>query len=298
MLKAVAGGGGRGIRIINDADQLRSDFDIASAEAASAFGDGRLHVETLVRDARHVEVQILGDRNGDVMSFGERDCSVQYNYQKMIEEAPCPVLNDEHRSIISADAVKLITPQGYVGLGTVEFLYEPATGRHFFLEVNPRIQVEHPITEMVTGRDLVADQIRVAAGVALSELGERAVVRGHAIECRINAQDPDNGLRPSPGRLDVWLAPSGPHVRVDSHCFAGYMIPPYYDAMLAKLIVWGPDRDTALSRARRSLDEFRATGTDLKTNLPLLCRLLQHADICNAATSTSWLTTLMNSQQD
>jgi acetyl-CoA carboxylase biotin carboxylase subunit len=298
MLKASAGGGGRGIRVIDDAECLQREFDTASAEAASSFGDGRLHIETFVDNARHVEVQVLGARDGVVTSFGERDCSVQYNYQKMIEEAPCPVLDDEHRSIINGDAVKLISSQDYVGLGTVEFLFEPGTGRHFFLEVNPRIQVEHPVTEMVTARDLVADQIRVAEGETLPELNQKTIVRGHAIECRINAQDPENRLIPSPGRIDTWLAPAGPFVRIDSHCFAGYLVPPYYDSMLAKLIVWGPDRDTALSRARRSVDEFVVTGTKLKTNLPLLSRLLQHADFCDAGMPTTWLGSLMNSQDD
>jgi acetyl-CoA carboxylase biotin carboxylase subunit len=294
MLKASAGGGGRGIRVVDNAEQLRSAYDLASAEAASSFGDGRLHVETYVQEARHVEVQIVGDRHGDVVSYGERDCSVQFNYQKMIEEAPCPVLDDEHRKTLSADAVSLISSQDYVGLGTVEFLYEPTTGRHYFLEVNPRIQVEHPVTEMITGRDLVADQIRVAAGSPLSELNLKTIVRGHAIECRINAQDPENGLKPSPGRLDTWLAPAGPFVRVDSHCYAGYEIPPYYDSMLAKLIAWGPDRETAICRARRAIAEFSAGGEILRTNLPLLERLLQHADFCSGKTSTTWLEELLS----
>ena len=294
MLKASAGGGGRGIRVVNDGEQLRCAYDLASAEAASSFGDGRLHVETYIQEARHVEVQIVGDRHGNVVSYGERDCSVQFNYQKMIEEAPCPVLDDEQRETLSADAVTLISSQDYVGLGTVEFLYEETTGRHYFLEVNPRIQVEHPVSEMVSGCDLVADQIRVAAGSSLSELNLKTIVRGHAIECRINAQDPENGLKPSPGRLDTWVAPTGPFVRVDSHCYAGYEIPPYYDSMLAKLIAWGPDRETAIRRARRAIAEFSADGETLRSNLPLLERLLQHADFCSGKTSTTWLEELLS----
>lgn len=293
MLKASAGGGGRGIRTIDGEAALRKAFDIASAEAESSFGDGRLHLETFVPDARHVEVQIVGERSGTILVYGERDCSLQYNYQKVIEEAPCPVIDKDQRNRLHEDAATLLSSQNYVGLGTVEFLYDPASGRHFFLEVNPRIQVEHPVTEMVINRDLVADQIRVVSGESLQLSNAEIRPQGHAIECRINAQDPDNMLCPSPGLIEGWSAPAGPHVRLDSHCCAGYQVPPFYDAMLAKLIVWGPNRALALRRARRALDEFVVTGPDVKTNLALLRCLVEHPDVVGNRISTTWLNDFM-----
>ena len=297
MLKASGGGGGRGIRVIHSGDELRQLFDIAATEASSAFGDGRLHIETYIQNARHVEIQVIGDCHGNVVDLGERDCSLQHNYQKIIEETPCPVLSADKRAEICAAAVKLLKRNGYQGLGTVEFLYDAVSGRYYFLEVNPRIQVEHPITEEVTRIDLVAEQISVASGAALSFKRSDVRFSGHCIQLRVNAQSPKNGLRPAPGRISDWVAPAGPGVRIDTHCTAGYLVPPYYDSLLAKLIVWGKDRDNAIRRARRALEEFVVAGSGLDTNILLLKVLCANRDFCEGQVTTQWLSKFLESAQ-
>jgi acetyl-CoA carboxylase biotin carboxylase subunit len=297
ILKATAGGGGRGIRVLDDDTALRNAFAVAASEAQSAFGDGRLHIERYVRGARHVEVQVLGDRFGNVVDLGERDCSLQFNYQKVVEEAPCPVLSDHHRQAICGAAVGLLKGLGYAGAATVEFLWDPVRSEYFFLEVNPRIQVEHPVTEAITGIDIVAEQIRIASGEQLSLDRTRLNFTGHAIQCRINAQSPRHRLRPSPGRIERWAVPSGPNIRVDTHCEAGYLIPPYYDSLLAKIIAWGPDRASAIRRMNRALEEVVVEGAGIDTNVDLHKAILAHPDFSQSAISTQWLSDYFGSPE-
>lgn len=297
ILKATAGGGGRGIRVIRDDAALRSAFAIAASEAQSAFGDGRLHIERYVQGARHVEVQVLGDRFGHVVDLGERDCSLQFNYQKVLEEAPSPVLSDRQRREICQAAVALLQELGYTGAATVEFLWDPVRGEPYFLEVNPRIQVEHPVTEAITGVDIVAEQIRIAAGERLSFDRAKLNFAGHALQCRINAQSPRHGLRPAPGRIARWSIPSGPNVRVDSHCEVGCVVPPYYDPLLAKIIVWAPDRAAAIRRMRRALEETVVEGAGIDTNISLHKAVLVHPDFREGAVSTQWLDDYLKSPE-
>lgn len=297
ILKATAGGGGRGIRVLHDDAGLRNAFAVAAGEAQSAFGDGRLHIEHYVQGARHVEVQVLGDRFGNVVDLGERDCSLQFNYQKVLEEAPCPVLSHDQRRSICAAAVGLLKGLGYAGAATVEFLWDPVRGEYYFLEVNPRIQVEHPVTEAITRVDIVAEQIRIASGERLSFERGRLVFAGHAIQCRITAQSPRHRLRPSPGRIGKWSVPSGPAVRVDTHCEAGYLVPPFYDPLLAKIIAWGPDRATAIRHMARALAEVVVEGAGIDTNLFLHEAILEHPDFVCSAISTQWLTAYLDSPE-
>ncbi len=271
MLKAAAGGGGRGIRVVQDADELASAFRGASAEAQAAFGDGGLFVEKRLLDARHVEVQILADTHGSVVHLGERDCSTQRRKQKLIEEAPAPGLDPAVRELLCTSAAEFARGVGYVGAGTCEFLVD-AEGNAAFLEMNARIQVEHGITELVTGIDLVAEQLRIAAGRPLSFAQDDVVARGAAIEFRINAEDPDQRFMPSPGEITGWHAPDGPGVRVDTGFEAGRVVQPFYDSLVAKLLVHGRDREHALARARRALTEFQVEG--ITTTLGLHRRLL------------------------
>jgi acetyl-CoA carboxylase biotin carboxylase subunit len=273
MIKATAGGGGRGMRLVPSAEQLESLFRAAQGEAEAAFGNPGLYMEKFIDRPRHVEVQILADRHGNVVHLGERDCSVQRRHQKLLEEAPSPGLSTDLRQRMGNAAVSAARSIGYEGAGTVEFLLD-RSGLFYFMEMNTRIQVEHPVTEMVTGIDLIAEQLRIAGGEPISVLQEEIQIHGHAIECRINAEDPSHNFRPAPGRITGWLPPGGPGVRVDSHVYTGYEIPPFYDSLIGKLIVWGVDRDAALRRLRRALSECAITGipTTIDFHLALLDR--------------------------
>jgi acetyl-CoA carboxylase biotin carboxylase subunit len=273
MIKATAGGGGRGMRLVPDASQLESLFRAAQGEAEAAFGNPGLYMEKFIDRPRHVEVQVLADRHGNVVHLGERDCSIQRRHQKLLEEAPSPGLDPDLRRRMGEAAVAAARSINYEGAGTVEFLVDRGGG-FYFMEMNTRIQVEHPVTEMVTGIDLIAEQLRIAGGEPISVSQEQVRICGHAIECRINAEDPRHNFRPAPGKITGWLPPGGPGVRVDSHVYTGYEIPPFYDSLIGKLIVWGVDRDHALRRLRRALSECAITGipTTIEFHLALLDR--------------------------
>ncbi|MGB5240922.1 MAG: acetyl-CoA carboxylase biotin carboxylase subunit [Prochlorococcaceae cyanobacterium] len=273
MIKATAGGGGRGMRLVQEPEQLEGLFKAAQGEAEAAFGNPGLYMEKFIERPRHVEVQILADRHGNVVHLGERDCSIQRRHQKLLEEAPSPALDPELRRRMGEAAVAAARSITYEGAGTVEFLVD-RSGSFYFMEMNTRIQVEHPVTEMVTGFDLIAEQLRIAGGEPLSMRQEDVQLRGHAIECRINAEDPQQNFRPTPGRITGWLPPGGPGVRVDSHVYTGYEIPPFYDSLIGKLIVWGVDREAAIKRMRRALSECAITGipTTIEFHLALLDR--------------------------
>jgi acetyl-CoA carboxylase biotin carboxylase subunit len=273
IIKATAGGGGKGIRVVRDPDTLRQAIITAQSEAETAFGNAGVYLEKYIERMRHVEIQVLADRHGNVIHLGERDCSVQRRLQKLVEESPCPVLSEETREAMGAAAVAAARAVNYVGAGTVEFIYAD-DGRFYFMEMNTRIQVEHPVTEWVTGVDLVREQILAAAGEPLSIRQEDVELRGHAIECRINAEDPDRNFMPSPGRITEYLPPGGIGVRVDSAAYTGYLVPPYYDSMIAKLIVWAPTRELAIDRMIRALSEFRVEG--VKTTIPFHLKLMHH----------------------
>ena len=262
LIKANAGGGGRGMRLVHEARDLAGAIESAASEARAAFGDPMLYIEKFISLARHVEVQVLGDGKGNVVHLGERDCSTQRRYQKLIEEAPSPVIDHRVRRQMTDAAVSLAAQVAYRGAGTVEFVYDPESQKFYFLEMNTRIQVEHPVTEMVTGRDLVVEQIQIAAGEPISFVQKDVELRGHAIECRINAEDPARNFMPCPGRIEIWDPPStGNHLRVDTHCYAGYVVPPHYDSLLAKLIVHAPDRSSAIRVNERSARRLRSFGS-------------------------------------
>ncbi|HEX2987366.1 MAG TPA: acetyl-CoA carboxylase biotin carboxylase subunit [Chloroflexota bacterium] len=271
MVKACAGGGGRGLRPAFDETELARSFPVAQREAQSAFGNGGLYLEKLVEEARHVEVQVLVDRYGKSVHFGERDCSLQRRHQKMLEESPCIALDSKVRAEMGERAAAAAAAVGYEGVGTIEFLVDGA-GRYSFMEMNTRIQVEHPVSEMTTGVDLLKWQMRVAAGEPLGFNQSDIAPRGHAIECRVNAEDPARGFAPQSGLITGYVAPGGPGIRVDSHLYPGYQMPPYYDSLLAKVIAWGEDRAEAVARMRRALDEFRLNG--VATNIPLQLELI------------------------
>ncbi|HEY9785820.1 MAG TPA: acetyl-CoA carboxylase biotin carboxylase subunit [Candidatus Obscuribacterales bacterium] len=285
IIKATAGGGGRGMRIAKDAVQLATAISSARSEAAAAFGDGGVYVEKYLKPIRHIEIQVLADSHGNVIHLGERDCSVQRRHQKLVEESPSPALTPELREEMGQAAVRAAREIGYEGAGTVEFIW--ADGKFYFMEMNTRIQVEHPVTEMVTGTDLIKEQIRVAAGEPLSFKQEDLEFRGHAIECRINAEDPDRNFLPSPGRIDAYIAPGGPGVRVDSHCYPGYSIPPHYDSLVSKLICWGSDRMEAIQRMQRALDEYAITG--IKTTIPFHQKVLANPYFQSGDVSTDFI---------
>lgn len=274
-VKASAGGGGRGIRVAQREQELRDALPVAQAEALSAFGSSEVYIERLVSGAKHIEVQVFGDGQNFV-HLGERECSLQRRRQKLIEETPAPILPNHIREEMCRSAVALAAAVSYSGAGTVEFLYEPATHLYFFIEMNTRIQVEHPITEAVTGIDLVAEQLRVARGEALSFTQEEVIARGHAIEIRLNAEDPDFQFMPSPGRLERFMLPSGPSVRVDSGFTAGSEVSPYYDSLLAKIIVSGRTRDQMIHSAKRALAEVSVEG--IKTTAPFLADILSRRE--------------------
>ncbi|MEX2181758.1 MAG: acetyl-CoA carboxylase biotin carboxylase subunit [Gemmatimonadaceae bacterium] len=272
IIKAAAGGGGKGMRVARDADDFARSFQLARSEALSAFGNGSVYVEKYLERPRHVEFQILGDTHGTVIHLGERDCSIQRRHQKLVEEAPCPVMTPELRRKMGDAAVKGAKAIDYVGAGTIEMLLD-ADGSFYFMEMNTRIQVEHPVTEMLTGVDLVKEQIRVAAGEKLS-VSATPELRGHVIECRVNAEDPARNFQPSPGRVETFQLPGGNGVRVDTHVYAGYTVPPFYDSMIAKLIVHGRDRPEALAKMRLALETFVVEG--VTTTIPFLGKLMDH----------------------
>ena len=287
LLKASAGGGGRGIRRVDDPDELATAFSRASAEAEAAFGDGGLFVEKCIQRPRHVEVQVLADTHGGAVHLYERDCSVQRRKQKLIEEAPAPNLDPAIREGLCDAALRLAREVGYINAGTAEFIVDPVAGSFHFLEMNARIQVEHGVTELLCGIDLVCEQIRVAAGLPLSFAQEDVVPRGCAIELRINAEDPEQRFMPSPGEITGWHAPSGPGVRIDAGVEAGRTVVPYYDSMVAKVLVWGADREQALARARRALDELTVEG--IKTTRDLQRSLLDWEEFAEGVATTESL---------
>ncbi|KPQ05105.1 MAG: acetyl-CoA carboxylase, biotin carboxylase subunit [Rhodobacteraceae bacterium HLUCCA12] len=291
MLKAAAGGGGRGMMIVHSLCDLVPAFQKVQSESAAAFGDGSIYMERFIANARHVEVQILGDSHGNVIHLGERDCSLQRRHQKMVEEAPAPNLPEALRSDLRSAAVRLAEGFGYENAGTVEFIVDQDDDTYFFLEMNTRIQVEHPVTEMISGIDLIEEQFRVAAGERLGFRQEDILLRGHAIECRINAELPEANFRPSPGCITGWKPPQGPNIRLDSHCHAGYVVPVNYDSMLGKLIVYGPDRDTAISRMQRALARFRIEG--IPTTLEFQATLINNPDFAAGTMNTTLVDNLL-----
>ncbi|MBD2580355.1 acetyl-CoA carboxylase biotin carboxylase subunit [Oscillatoria sp. FACHB-1406] len=274
ILKATAGGGGRGMRLVREESELARAFQAAQGEAEAAFGNAGVYLEKFIERPRHIEFQVLADRYGNTIHLGERDCSIQRRHQKLLEEAPSPILSPELRREMGEAAVRAAQAIGYVGVGTVEFLLDDS-GSFCFMEMNTRIQVEHPVTEMITGLDLIAEQIRVACGEKLRLTQEDVKLRGHAIECRINAEDPDRNFRPHPGRISGYLPPGGPGVRMDSHVYTDYEIPAYYDSLIGKLIVWGPNRDAAIKRMKRALRECAITG--VPTTIGFHQRILETA---------------------
>ncbi len=286
MVKASAGGGGKGIRIVHEAAALAAAVRQASAEAQAAFGHGAVYVERYIAQPRHVEIQVLADGEGRAVHLGERDCSIQRRHQKLIEEAPSPAVSQELRARMGEAAVEAALAAGYKGAGTVEFLLD-RSGDFFFMEMNTRVQVEHCVTEMVTGVDIVKTGIRVAAGEGLDLRQDDIAISGHAIEFRINAEDPDHDFLPSPGTVTVWGPPGGPWVRFDSHVYQGYTVPPFYDSLLGKLVVWGRDRDEAMARGRWALAEFRVEG--VATTIPFHLRVLDHPRFRAGAVSTHFI---------
>jgi acetyl-CoA carboxylase biotin carboxylase subunit len=272
LVKAAAGGGGKGMRIARDADEFARAFPQARREAAAAFGDGRVYIEKFLERPRHIEIQVLGDQHGNVIHLGERDCSCQRRHQKLLEEAPSPAITEEMRVRMGEAAVRGAARIGYVGAGTIEFLLAE-NGEFYFMEMNTRIQVEHPVTEMVTGQDLVLRQLTIAEGERLDIRQDQVKFRGHVIECRINAEDPERNFMPTPGRIDTFHQPGGPGVRVDTAAYQSYFIPPYYDSLVAKVLTHGTDRAQAIARMRVALDEFIVEG--IATTIPLHRRLIQ-----------------------
>ncbi|KIL34324.1 acetyl-CoA carboxylase [Cohnella kolymensis] len=273
IIKATAGGGGRGIRLAENEEMLVREISTAQQEAQKAFGNAGVYLEKYLTGMKHVEIQIIADKHGNVAHLGERDCSVQRRRQKLVEEAPCPVMTPELRDRMGDASVRAARAVNYSGAGTIEYLLGP-DGQFYFMEMNTRIQVEHPVTEMITGIDLIKEMIAVAEGEPLSFKQEEVRFDGWAIECRINAEDPERGFMPSPGRIGFYLPPGGPGVRVDSAAYPQYMISPHYDSMIAKLIVWAPTRDEAIARARRALGEFVVEG--VKTTIPFHLKLMNH----------------------
>jgi acetyl-CoA carboxylase, biotin carboxylase subunit len=284
IIKAASGGGGRGMKVVNTEEELETQMQQAGTEAKAAFGDATVYLEKYLGNPRHIEFQVFGDGNGNAIHLGERDCSLQRRHQKVLEEAPSPVISTEERNRMGGIVSKAMADMGYRGAGTIEFLWE--NGEFYFIEMNTRIQVEHPVTEMITGFDLVREQIRIAQGGTLSVRQEDLEFRGHSIECRINAEDPRT-FAPSPGTIKAWHAAGGMHVRVDSGLYAGYKVPPYYDSMIAKLIVYGRTRESCMMRMRRALEEMVVDG--VKTNIPLHQELLMQPDVINGNYSIKWL---------
>ncbi len=289
MVKASAGGGGKGIRLVRSRDELAQAYESARSETKAAFGDDTMYMEKVIENARHIEVQILGDTHGNVVHLGERDCSLQRKNQKVLEESPSPVISPDTREAMCRAAVLAAKTAGYYSAGTIEFLYD-TSGEFYFMEMNTRVQVEHPVTEMVTGVDIIKEQIRIAAGEELSVKQEDITITGHAIECRINAECPERGFAPCPGNIDYLLMPGGGlGLRVDSAVYAGYTIPPYYDSMIAKVIVHGATREEAIAKMMRALHEFVIEGID--TNIDFQESILNHPEYRQGTFDTSFIET-------
>jgi acetyl-CoA carboxylase biotin carboxylase subunit len=286
LLKPSAGGGGRGMRLVRSPREMETSLPLARSEAQAAFGDDSIYFEKWIEESRHVEVQVMVDQHGAGVHLGERDCSVQRRHQKIIEEGPSPAMDDATRERLRDLAIRSVVAAGYESAGTLEFLLDPQ-GNFYFIEINCRIQVEHPVTELVTGLDLIAEQIRIAAGERLSLRQEAIEFRGHAIEFRINAEDPDDNFSPQTGVIESLQLPGGPGVRVDSHLYPGYEIPPFYDSLLGKVIVWGETRDIALARSRRALRELEIGG--VKTNVPFHRGIIDNDAFIEARVSTNLL---------
>lgn len=284
IIKASAGGGGRGMRVVHSEASLASAITVTQAEAHAAFGNDTLYMEKFLEHPRHIEIQVLADNHGNVIHLGERDCSMQRRHQKVVEEAPAPGITDEQRNKIGERCVQACIDMDYRSAGTFEFLYQD--DEFFFIEMNTRLQVEHPVTEMVTGVDIVKEQLRIAAGETLSVTQGDIQIRGHAIECRINAEDPKTFM-PSPGLIQLWHAPGGPGIRVDSHIYSGYRVPPFYDSMIGKVIAHGNDRPTAIARMRSALAEMVIEG--IRTNIPLHQEIFQHAAFQTGGTDIHYL---------
>ncbi len=287
IIKATAGGGGKGIRVAKNEAELVKGINITQQEALTAFGNPGVYIEKYIEDFRHVEIQVLADNFGNVIHLGERDCSIQRRLQKLLEESPSPALDGEIREEMGQAAVKAAQAVDYTGAGTVEFIYDYRNRKYYFMEMNTRIQVEHPVTEMVTGTDLIKEQIYVASGEKLRFTQEDVTFTGWAIECRINAENPEKNFMPSPGKIKMYLAPGGLGVRVDSAAYPGYIIPPYYDSMIAKVITYGKTRDEAISRMKRSLSEFVIEG--VHTTIPFHLKLLNHDKFIEGEFNTKFL---------
>ncbi len=292
IIKAVAGGGGRGMSVVWNREELPKLYRTTRSTAQAVFKDSAVYIERYLEAPYHTEVQLICDAAGNGVYFGERDCSVQRRHQKLIEEAPSTHLTPEARRDIGERAVAGALSIGYTGAGTMEFLLDH-DGNLAFMEMNARIQVEHPVSEMITSCDLIQEQIRVAAGEALSVTQDDVVFRGHAIECRINAEDPDHDFAPTAGRLDTFVPPGGPWTRVDSHCYPGWMVSPFYDSLIAKLIVWAPDRERAINRMQRALGEFEITGRGVKTTIPFHQRILANEQFRSGDVTTDFVEQFM-----
>ena len=292
VIKAASGGGGRGIKVVTAEAQLESLISQAAAEARSAFGDDTVYLEKYLADPRHIEFQVFGDGDGNAIHIGERDCSIQRRHQKLIEEAPSPVISPEQRERMGSTVAKAMAAMKYRGAGTIEFLYED--NEFYFIEMNTRLQVEHPVTEMISGLDLVREQIRVASGQGMSCRQDEIRLHGHAIECRINAEDPQT-FAPSPGTVKNYVAPGGMHVRVDSGLYSGYRVPPYYDSLIGKLIVYGSTRERCIMRLRRALDEFLVEG--MKTTIPLHQQIVRDEQFLRGEYTIKWLEKWLEKQQ-
>ena len=287
LIKAAAGGGGRGMKIVARDGELQGAFEMASAEARAAFGDPTLYLERYIANARHIEVQILGDRHGNVIHVGERDCSLQRRHQKVIEEAPAAAISPKLREEIQNAAVTIAKKIRYENAGTMEFILDQDAGRFYFLEMNTRIQVEHPVTEAISGMDLVQEQLRIAGGEPLSHSQSEVKLSGHAIECRITAESAAHGFRPCPGLITAWQPPEGDDIRVDSHCHTGYRVPPFYDSLLGKLIVRGKNRVETVGKMQEALEDFLVTG--IETTIPFLRFITQRLEYVKGEVNTRWL---------
>ncbi|MFT4415636.1 acetyl-CoA carboxylase biotin carboxylase subunit [Fredinandcohnia humi] len=289
IIKATAGGGGKGIRVAKNEEELVKGINITQQEAATAFGNPGVYIEKYIQDFRHVEIQVLADNHGNVIHLGERDCSIQRRLQKLVEETPSPALNEDTRQKMGDAAVKAAKAVSYSGAGTIEFIYDHHADKFYFMEMNTRIQVEHPVTEMVTGVDLIKEQIRVASGEKLTLSQNDVTFTGWAIECRINAENPEKNFMPSPGRINMYLPPGGLGVRVDSAVYPGYAIPPYYDSMIAKLITYGATREEAIARMKRALSEFVIEGDGINTTIPFHLKLMNHEKFVDGNFNTKFL---------